>query len=122
MIVAIVGVLLVYRYSGRRPIEERPPAPSLPDTALVAQDSCFSEALEQGVLDVLGELGLWSDLIWMPSGPASAATALREIRVRVPSDLSLVRCNLELSRRIEQLGGQVFEALEYLREQLHVRA
>ena len=114
MVVAVVGVLLVYKYSGREPAYERPPAPAVPDTtAFVVRDSTFSLALEREVLDALDELGLWDDLIWMPAGPASTGTTLREIRVRVPSDLALVHCNLELSRRVEQLGGQVFEALEY---------
>ena len=114
MVAAVVGVLLVYKYSGREPAYERPPAPALPDTtAFVVRDSTFSLALEREVLDALGELGLWDDLIWMPADPAGAATTLREIRVRVPSDLALVHCNLELSRRVERLGGQVLEALEY---------
>ena len=116
-LIAIVGVLLVYKYKGEGPAEEVPRAKTVvtDTTSVVASDSSFSGALELRIYDALSELGIWADLIQIRSGAVDTVAAPREIRVRVPSDLALVLCNLEISRLVERLGGQVFEAIEYPR-------
>lgn len=114
-LIAIVGVLLVYKYKGEGPAEEVPRAKTVvtDTTSVVASDSSFSGALELRIYDALSELGIWADLIQIRSGAVDTVAAPREIRVRVPSDLALVLCNLEISRLVERLGGRVFEAIEY---------
>jgi len=69
----------------------------------------FSERLHAQIQDALAQLGIWDDLI----EDGDKEGSVRQIRIRVPDDLPLVLCNLELTRFIKGLDGEVITAIEH---------
>jgi len=72
--------------------------------------TAFSDSLRVRLGPCLDALGIWKDLI--REQPPRREEAFHRIRVRVPRDLSLMVCNLEITRLVHKLKGQLFSAVE----------
>ncbi len=106
LFVISAGAALIYRSvtvkgSSEGVVQEPYPLSAISDSRV------FSDSLNVYLDRVLGGLGIEGDLI--NKYPRSDRGPKRT-RVRVPKDLSLLVCNLEVSRLVKDLGGEVLEA------------
>jgi polysaccharide deacetylase 2 family uncharacterized protein YibQ len=72
--------------------------------------TAFSDRFRARLGPCLKALGVWEELIRERS--PRGEEAFHRIRVRVPRDLSLMVCNLEITRLVHRLKGQVISAVE----------
>ncbi|MCK5381910.1 MAG: divergent polysaccharide deacetylase family protein [Candidatus Latescibacteria bacterium] len=72
--------------------------------------TAFSDRFRADLGPCLKALGVWKELIRERS--PRGGEAFHRIRVRVPRDLSLMECNLEITRLAHRIEGRVISAVE----------
>ncbi|OGG52166.1 MAG: hypothetical protein A3F84_19360 [Candidatus Handelsmanbacteria bacterium RIFCSPLOWO2_12_FULL_64_10] len=94
------------------PVERPTPPPALDASwrARPGQVEAFSDSLASRLLRVLTDMGVSPEGIRSARSRQSGFHA--ETSVRVPRDLPLAVCNLEIVRQAEQIGGAVLSAVE----------
>ncbi|MDA0748405.1 MAG: divergent polysaccharide deacetylase family protein [bacterium] len=75
----------------------------------------FADSVTVQAAEVLTGLGVPVQVVQIRRLPENRGSAMRwEVRSAVPGELPLAVCNLELSRLVQRLGGEVLEAKESL--------
>jgi len=76
----------------------------------LAGSGAFTDSLTARLPDVLSELGVRKAWIRCLPQDQTKPNDILQIRVRVPKDLPLTLCNLEITRLVRRLGGRVLRA------------
>ncbi len=109
LLLAGATAFLLYRPAAEERISDRPvvaPADA-PVPHQAANASQLADALYAGIDSALADLGLWSALY-----SKHRQAYFDRIEVGVPADLPLAEANLDISRFVQRLGGQVLSASE----------
>ncbi|MFH1006223.1 MAG: divergent polysaccharide deacetylase family protein [Candidatus Latescibacterota bacterium] len=104
----LLGVGVLYLFQKSQPVGPVAKAPEWEK-----RHAAFSDSFRVSLAPALEEIGIWRELIreQRPSGQELC----HRIRVRVPRDLSLLVCNLEITRLVHRLNGTMISAQEDLK-------